>query len=321
MASNRAPLDMSDLMRMSGALDNANGSVDLDRLSQAIRRKGGRLSQARRDRSALALAERFGFFDVVMTSSDACAAGGISIGNAYRHIRHGELDVAIAGGSELLCELLPFLGFTAIGMTYDQPRLDPSTVCRPFDRDRSGLVLGEGSAFLVLESADHARARRAKPLARITGFAKHAEAGSVLSSAQDGSEFARCMESALRDADMGVEDIDHINAHGTATVCNDACESQAISRVFGSRAGDIPVTANKSVIGHAIGAGGAIEAVLSVLSLHEGVVLPTLNYETPDQSLPSLDIVTAARQSRLRTVMSNSFGMGGENCSLILAAA
>lgn len=318
MASNWLSLDMFDLTQTIGSLNDANSCVDLDFLCRTHEKKGGDLSQYRRDRSAMVLAERFGFFDTVMTSSDACAAGSIAIGTAYRYIRHGQLDIAIAGGTELMCELLPFLCFNSIGITYSQPRLDPAAIFRPFDRDRNGFVLGEGSAFLVLESAEHARARRAKPLARITGFAKYSEANNVLASTEDGSEFARCMKGALKDADMTAEHIDHINAHGTATVSNDACEAKAISQVFGSRTPDIPVTANKSFVGHAIAASGAIEAVLSVLSLQDGMLLPTLNYETPDQALPLLDIVTAPRAAGLRTIMSNSFGLGGENCSLIL---
>lgn len=135
-----------------------------------------------------------------MTSEDACAAGSIAIGAAYRYIRHGELDIAIADGTELLCESLPFLSFSALGLTNPDSTLDPAALCRPFDSDRHGFVLGEGSAFLILESAEHARARGAKPLARIVGFAKQSEAGSVLASTEDGSEFARCMQAALNDA-------------------------------------------------------------------------------------------------------------------------
>jgi 3-oxoacyl-[acyl-carrier-protein] synthase II len=321
-ASNRAPMDADDLAELVGALACDNDCVDLDRLSQWVAQKRRHGKTARRDQSALLLADRYGFHDAVMTSEDACAAGSIAIGTAYRHIRHGELDVAIAGGTELLCEFLPFLCFNGLGLlTQGDAKLDPSEFCRPFDSERHGFVLGEGSAFLILESAEHARARGAKPLARIAGFTKQSEAGSVLASSEDGSEFARCMLAALEDAGLAPEDIDHINAHGTSTLANDAAESRAISRVFGERAGAIPVTANKGATGHSLGASGAIEAVLSVLSLIEGTLLPTLNYQTPDPSLPSLNLVTQARQAPIKTIISNSFGMGGENCSLILKAA
>lgn len=320
-ASNRAPMDVGDLAELVGSLDAANECVDLDRLGRWVETKRGRQGKNRRDQSALVLADRYGFHDAVMTSEDACAAGSIAIGTAYRYIRHGELDVAIAGGTELMCEFLPFLGFNSLGMINGDSDRDPAGRCRPFDGSRHGFVLGEGSAFLVLESAEHARARGAKPLARIAGFAKQSEAGSVLASTEDGSEFARCIQAALRDAGMSPEDIDHINAHGTSTLANDAAESRAISQVFGERTAEIPVTANKSALGHALGASGAIEAILSVMSLVEGTLLPTLNYEAADPSLPSLNVVTKARPAPLKTVMSNSFGMGGENCTLILEAA
>jgi 3-oxoacyl-[acyl-carrier-protein] synthase II len=320
-ASNRAPMDMGDLAELVGSLDNANECVDLDQLSRWVEQKRAKHPKNRRDQSALVLADRYGFHDAVMTSEDACAAGSIAIGTAYRYIRHGELDVAIAGATELLCEFLPFLGFNSLGLINGDAGRDPAERCRPFDSKRHGFVLGEGSAFLVLESAEHARARGAKPLARIAGFAKQSEAGSVLASNEDGSEFARCIRAALEDAGLSPNDIDHINAHGTSTLSNDAAESRAISQIFGPRAGEIPVTANKSALGHALGASGAIEAILSVLSLVEGTLLPTLNYEAADPALPSLNVVTEARPAPLKTILSNSFGMGGENCALILEAA
>jgi len=321
MASNRSPTDFVDLMQAAGAIDKSGECVSLDTLWQSIKAQDGRSSRSRRDLSAMAIAGRFCPSGMVMTSNDACAAGGISIGTAYRYIRHGLLDLAIAGGTELACEPLSFLCFSSTGMTYSSLSQDPAAACRPFDRDRRGMVLGEGSAFLVMEDAEHARARGSRPLARIRGFAKYAEAGNVLSSNEEGTEFARCMKAALDDAGLDVRDIDHINAHGTATISNDACESRAIDLVFGKHAADIPVTANKSFIGHTIGASAVIESILSVLSLQKGVLLPTLNYGNPDPSLPPLDIVTAPRDKKnLRTILSNSFAMGGENCSLVLEA-
>ena len=321
MGSNWLSLDVSDLMAIGGLLKNTDSRIDLDSLHQNHQQRNRHRAHYDSDCSPLTLAQQFGFLNIVMGSTDACAAGSISVGTAYRHIRHGELDVALAGGSELLCGLLPFVGFNAIGISYSRQQADPGSAFRPFDRDRSGFVLGEGSAFLVMESAEHASARGAKPLARIAGFAKYAEANNVLASAANGSEFARCMNAALADANLLADDIDHINAHGTATLSNDACEAKAIKQVFGKRSRNIPVTASKSFVGHCFAASGVIEAVLSVLSLQEGLLLPTLNYETPDTELPVLDIVTRPRPASLRTVMSNSFALGGENCSLILAKA
>jgi 3-oxoacyl-[acyl-carrier-protein] synthase II len=271
--------------------------------------------------SALVLARRYGFQDITMTAGDACAASGMAIGTAYRYIHHGELEVAIAGGTELLCDFLPFLSFNVTGLACNQPAADPAGICRPFDSERKGFVMGEGSAYLVLESINHAQVRGAQPLARISGFAKQAEAGRVIASAADGSEFARCMQAALEDAGLSPDNIDHINAHGTSTCANDACESLAITQVFGNRAATIPITSNKSAIGHLIGASSAMEAILSILSLSTGILLPTLNYQKPDPALPTLNIVTKPHRYPVRTIMSNSFGMGGENCSLILQAA
>jgi 3-oxoacyl-[acyl-carrier-protein] synthase II len=158
-------------------------------------------------------------------------------------------------------------------------------------------------------------------LARIGGFAGMAEACRMTASLDDGSEYARCIEAALDDAGLAAHQVDHINAHGTSTGANDACEAAAIRRVFGERAARIPITANKSAMGHSIGNSGAAEAVLSVLSLQRQVVLPTLNYSEADEKCSGLDIVTSLRPALINTILSNSFGFGGENCALILRAA
>ncbi|RYD90600.1 MAG: beta-ketoacyl-[acyl-carrier-protein] synthase family protein, partial [Sphingobacteriales bacterium] len=165
-----------------------------------------------------------------------------------------------------------------------------------------------------------ALARGAKILGYISGFSKHTEAWRITSSRQDGSDYARCMRDAITDAGLSLEDIDHINAHGTSTEQNDSCESMAIKKLFASRAASIPVTSNKSAIGHSLAASGAIEAAMSILSLHHQMLLPTLNYQAPDDDTAGIDVVKTATAAPIRHVLSNSFGFGGENSALVMSA-
>jgi 3-oxoacyl-[acyl-carrier-protein] synthase II len=194
-----------------------------------------------------------------------------------------------------------------------------ATLSRPFDSGRNGFLLGEGAAFLVLEEADHAARRGAHILARIAGFHKTSEAWRITCSNPDGSSYESCMRAAIADAGMTPMDIGHVNCHGTSTTANDACEAMALKRLFGERAAMVPITANKSALGHALGASGVLEFILSVRSLETGVLLPTLNFLSGDQATSGLDVVTTARRTPVQTVMSTSFGFGGENCALVLA--
>jgi 3-oxoacyl-[acyl-carrier-protein] synthase II len=254
-----------------------------------------------------------------MTLGDACAAGGMAIGSAMRHIRHGELDVALAGAAEAMCNYVPMVGFGILGALCGELSGPPHTLSRPFDKDRSGFIMGEGSAFLVLESEEHARRRGAAVLARVSGFARQAEAWRMTSSPAGGASYARCMRAALDDAGLAPKDIDHVNAHGTSTVNNDACEAAAIRSVYGERAEQLPVTSNKSALGHSLAASGALEAVLSVLSLARQQLLPTLNFREADAATAGIAVVRETRAAALRHVASHSFGFGGENCVLVFS--
>lgn len=321
VACNKHGLLDAELASLGASFQASTDSLELDDFIQRGGGQGRRALHHQQEAAALLLSQRYGMDDVVMTHADACAAGGVALGTAFRFIRHGELDVALVGGAESMCSMLTLAGFSVLGAVSQETFAGPATISRPFDKSRAGFVMGEGSAFLVLESLEHARQRQAQVLARILGFAKQTEAWRITSSPPDGSEYARCMHAALADAGLQPADIDHVNAHGTSTRANDGCEGRAIKLVFGERAARLPVTANKSALGHSFGASGSIEAVLSVLSLQRGVLLPTLNFDAPDEAGEGLDIVTCARACPLRTVMSNSFGFGGENCTLIFGAA
>lgn len=320
-ASNKQAMDGQDLLALAKQLDPLTGKVNLDLYMETERHNPLAYIHKRQDTAAQVLSEYLGIDDVVMTPSDACAAGGISVGTAYRYISSGELDVALAGAAETMCGYAPVLSFAALGALAPQaPEVDPGLISRPFDKARSGFVMGEGSAFLVLESEAHALARGAKILGYVSGFAKQAEAWRITSSPRDGSDYARCMQAAINDAGLTLNDVDHINAHGTSTEQNDSCESLAIKKLFGDQAATIPVTSNKSAIGHSLAASGAIEAALSVLSLQHQVLLPTLNYQEPDEDTSGIAVVRQATPARIRHVLSNSFGFGGENSVLVLSA-
>lgn len=321
VASNKYLVDEHQLMELANYLDPVTGIVDWERFLADGRHAPELFFHKRQDQANATLARRYGFGGVLMTPGDACAAGGISIGTAYRMIRKGELDVALAGATEAMCNYAPMIGFAALGAMSINGKLPPEKISKPFDKTRSGFVMGEGSAFLVLESRTHAEKRQAKILARVCGFAKRSEAYRITSSNFDGSDYARCMLEAIQDAGISADEIDHVNAHGTATIHNDACEAAALKRVFGARVSRVPVTSNKSALGHALAASGALEAALSVHSLRSGKILPTLNHETKDEATEGINIVTEPTHADMQFILSNSFGFGGENCSLVLGKA
>ena len=320
VGSNKYTLTDEQLLALCRHYNPAADRVGLDSYLQQEKHDESAYFHKRPDMAALALAEWYGFDDAIMTSGDACAAGGISIGTGYRHIAHGELDVALVGATETMSNYIPLICFSALGALSQDPSDAPETISRPFDKDRSGFVMGEGSAFLVLETLEHAQQRGAPVLARLSGFAKHTEAWRITASPMDGSQYARCMLAAIDDAGLTADAIDHINAHGTSTAQNDSCESAAIKLVFGERTASVPVTSNKSALGHSLAASGTIEAVLSVMSLQEQMLLPTLNFHEGDAVTSGLDIVQEVRPMGIKHIISNSFGFGGENCAVILSA-
>ncbi|UXI69102.1 beta-ketoacyl-[acyl-carrier-protein] synthase family protein [Tahibacter amnicola] len=326
LASNRQLFDEHAIAELAPMLDVHGESIDfdayLDALVEADRRSiEHHYFHKQQDLATLALARRFGLQEHHGAHGEACAAGAMAIGAAAQQIRSGLIDVALAGATETPCNFMTFVAFNGVGALADGSSVQGAAISRPFDRERYGFVMGEGSAFLVLESAEHARQRGARILARVKGFAGVLEAHRITSSDADGTEYARCIRLALEDAGLTPADIDHVNAHGTSTPTNDACEAMALKQVFGERIGQVPVTANKSALGHSLANSGAVEAVLSVLSLENQLLLPTANYCEPDEACSGLDVVTQPRPMKVRRVLSNSFGFGGANVSLILEAA
>jgi len=247
------------------------------------------------------------------TIMTACSSSATAIGYACDRIRLGDVDVALAGGAEGLCRLT-YLGFNALRATSPEP-------CRPFDRDRKGLNLGEGAAMLVLEDEARARARGARIYALLGGWGITADAHHMTAPHPEGDGAARAMQAALADAGLAPERIGYVNAHGTATPHNDAAETKAIHRVFGAHAARLCVSSIKSMVGHTLGAAGAVEAVASCLTLHEGVAPPTVNLVVPDPAFELDFIPGEARRVDLDALLSNSFAFGGNNTTLAFVRA
>lgn len=259
------------------------------------------------------VASTCGFIGPVATPCVACAASGTAISRAADLIRLGYADAAVTGGADAFAQA-NFSGFNAM-------RSAALTQCRPFSVDREGLVIGEGSGILILESEDAAQARGAQPLARVVGTGLADDAYHITSPEPEGTGAARAMQAALADAGLKPQAVDYINAHGTATPQNDSMETKAVKRVFGKQAGRIPVSSLKASIGHCMGAAGAIEAVASILTLQHKILPPTLNF-TPGDPDCDLDYVpNTARSAEVKTVLSNSFGFGGNNASVIFQSA
>ncbi len=247
----------------------------------------------------------------------ACASGNYGVGEAYRTIMQGEADVMISGGIETGFHRFTVAAFDRTG-ALSRRNEEPNKASRPFDRDRDGFVLAEGAAVLILESLEHALARGATIYGEILGYSATADAYHITAPREDSLGAIESMQKALEDAGLQPEDIDYINAHGTSTRLNDEAETRAIKAVFGEHAYRIPVSSTKSVTGHMLGAAGAIEAVFSLLAIRDGVIPPTINYEHPDPNLDLDYVPNRARAQSLRYVMSNSFGFGGHNSTLIL---
>lgn len=248
----------------------------------------------------------------------ACATGTNAIGEAAEVIRRGQAEVMFAGGSEAAIVPIAMAGLnvmTALSMQNDEP----ARASRPFDLHRDGFVMGEGAAVLVLESLEHARERRVPILAEFSGYGTTNDAYHISAPAENGAGAALCMRAALDDARLETGDIDYINAHGTSTPLNDKSETAAIKTVFGERAYNIPISSTKSMTGHLLGASGALEAVICVKALQTQSAPPTINYETPDPDCDLDYVPNSARSMKIDTVMSNSFGFGGHNASIILS--
>ncbi|HEY3276531.1 MAG TPA: beta-ketoacyl-ACP synthase II [Syntrophorhabdaceae bacterium] len=246
----------------------------------------------------------------------ACATGAHCIGDAFRIIQYGDADVMVAGGTEANLTPLTVGGFNAM-KALSRRNDEPQKASRPFERDRDGFVVAEGAGIVILEELNHALARNATIYAEIAGYGYNGDAYHITAPAPDGEGFVRCMGMALKDAGMTTGDVDYINAHGTSTELNDHIETIAIKEVFKDRAYKVPVSSTKSMTGHLLGAAGAVEAVFSVLSIRDQVCPPTINYENPDPECDLDYVPNTARSHQIRAAMSNSFGFGGTNCTLV----
>ena len=264
------------------------------------------------------LAAYFGIEGPNFSCLTACAASSQAIGEATEMIRHNDVDMVLAGGAHSMIHPFGLTGFnllTALSMRNDAPQ----RASRPFDRDRDGFVLGEGAGMVILEELEHAKRRRATIYGELTGYGSTADAYRLTDSHPDGRGAVACIREALADSGLNPEDIGYINAHGTSTEVNDRVESLAIKKVFGSHAYKIPVSSSKSMMGHLIAAGGAVELITCIETIRRGVIPPTINYEVPDPQCDLDYVPNEARERRVRHALSNSFGFGGQNISLIVS--
>jgi 3-oxoacyl-[acyl-carrier-protein] synthase II len=269
------------------------------------------------DSAASLLGLEYGLRGPNMAVVTACASGANAIGQAAETIRRGAADAMVAGGSEAAIVPITLAGFGVMGALSTHNH-EPQAACRPFDLERDGFLVAEGAAILILESLEHARARGARILAEVIGYGSTNDAYHIAAPCEMGSGAAACIRVALRDAGLQPTQIDTINAHGTGTRLNDVSETRAIKDAFGEHAYDIAVCSTKSMIGHLLGAAGAIEALFCVKALQEGVIPPTINYHTPDPECDLDYVPNQARSAELRYAMTNSFGFGGHNATLIL---
>jgi len=266
------------------------------------------------------LARAYGILGPCTTIQTACTSSAQAIGEALRAIRSGEVDLAIAGGTECIITPLELQVFGLLGVL--SRRNDrPGEASRPFDAGRDGFVMGEGAGMLVLERLDRAQARGAPILAELAGYGTSCDAYRLTDEAPDGRGAVLAMTRALEDAGVSPRMVDYINAHGTATLMNDRVETAAIKTVFGERASVLPVSSTKSMIGHAISAAAAVELITSVLAIQEQLLPPTINYDAPDPDCDLDYVPNQTRSARVRTVLSNSFAFGGHNDCLVVREA
>ena len=270
------------------------------------------------DGAAGNIAIRVGARGPNMSLATACASGTNSVGEAAEIIRRGSADVMIAGAAEAAISTIAMAGMNVMTALSTRNE-DPTRASRPFDKDRDGFVMGEGSAILIMESLEHAQARGANILCEFTGYGTSDDAHHISAPAENGAGAAISMKLALENAGLKLDEIDYINAHGTSTYLNDKSETSAIKTVFGEQAYKIPVSSTKSMTGHLLGASGALEAVISSMAIIDKTLPPTINYETPDPVCDLHYVPNKARKAEPRNVMSNSFGFGGHNATIIIS--
>lgn len=323
-ADSKLDLDHIDVERLGVYVGSGIGGIEtLIENIDVLRQKGPRrvsptLVPAMISNAAAAhISIKWNAMGPSLSPVSACAIGNTAIGEAFRLIRFGEVDVMFAGGTEAAITDLSIASFgnaTALSTRND----DPTKASRPFDENRDGFVMSEGAGILILESLSHALRRKAKIYAEVIGYGASSDAHHIVATHPEGQGAYLAMKAALKNADITPEEIDVISAHATSTKVGDVSETMAIKQLFGKQAYEIPVTANKSMIGHMLGAAGGVEAIALAMSLKEGIIPPTINLENPDP-LCDLDYVPSiARQVKISTGLSNSFGFGGHNAAIVL---
>jgi 3-oxoacyl-[acyl-carrier-protein] synthase II len=246
----------------------------------------------------------------------ACATGAHSIGDAFRAIQYGDAEVIISGGTEANIAPLTVAGFNAM-KALSTRNDEPDKASRPFEKNRDGFVVAEGAGIMILEELEHALKREAKIYGEVVGYGYTADAYHITAPSPDGDGAARCMRMAMKDAGLNPEQVDTINAHGTSTALNDATETKAIKTVFGGHAHRIPISGTKSMTGHLLGAAGSTEAIFALLTIRDGIIPPTINYEVPDPECDLDYVPNVARRASVGVAMSNAFGFGGTNATLV----
>lgn len=259
----------------------------------------------------------FGLQGASSTVVTACASATNAIGEALRLIERGDADVVICGGTEAPLTSLAFAGFCSM-KAMSTEKENAKEACRPFDSRRSGFVMGEGAGIIILESLEHAKARKARIYAELVGYGSTSDAHHITTPVPGGAGAARAMQKALDSAEIRPDQVDYINAHGTGTGANDATETAAIKTVFGSEAYKVPISSTKSMTGHLMGAAGAIEAIICALTIQNGVIPPTINYGEPDPDCDLDYVPNQAREKEVNVALSNTFGFGGHNATIVL---
>jgi 3-oxoacyl-[acyl-carrier-protein] synthase II len=312
----RAALLMVGVSLESFPLAQVGMAADADDLLQSLAANHNVRLQTPLDRLARILGDHYGFGGGQITNCSACAAGAQVIGDAFRRLRAGHAEVAVTGAADSVLNPLGLGGFSLLRILSTENER-PHQACRPFDATRQGTVLGEGAAFLVLETLPHALRRGTRVYAEVLGYGSSLDAYRATDPEPDGQGAVRSMRRALADAGLHADAVDAVNAHGTGTPKNDVAETRALKAVLGMRAHAIPVTANKSMTGHLIAASGALEAAASAMTLHTGWLPPTINLDHPDPQC-DLDFVAGGRRAfGGNVVLSNSFGFGGQNATLV----
>ncbi len=319
-----AGLDMNreDRYRVGVEMGTGIGGFEIMTRDAATYLNGGRLqplyaTMVIPNIAAAQVAMCYGLKGPNSTTVTACAASTHSIGNALRIVQRGDADVMVAAGTEAsMCEV-GIASFNAIRALSTRNE-SPETASRPFDRDRDGFVAGEGAGALILESLEHALRRGARVYGEVAGFGVTNDAFHAVAPDETGAAPAQCIRNALADAGIRPQDVDYVNAHGTSTPLNDAAETNAMKMALGDHAHVVPISSTKSMIGHLLGAAGAVEAIATLLTINRGVIHATINYQNPDPACDLDYVPNEARRADVRIAISNGFGFGGQNCTIVL---